>query len=327
MAMISVNYIDKENSMKKEDMVKIDWEQNRDSAIKFGKSLVESMMKNYQEPTRAGTRRGDSIGFSWKKKWAAFLMILYNPDSGLGLKEIAKIADAKPDVLRVWRTETAFKKAESEACKKVGELIRDTANFKLMEEEIQAIKKKRKEDGPDKLSLLLLGKQTIFKILKSEKENPTPFIKKFLVEEVKKRKIKVIEIDDSGKTSLGRSRLKIEDCDDPDEAIDTLTRHLLYFNPLVAQPLIETLREKIDMDIMGYVGIAVILRVGCEITDEKSLRRWRARPEIKDVTKKMIETWIRLISDPEARKELGPEEVQKRVEDLKTFIFRELDLL
>ncbi len=48
--------------------------------------------------------------------------------------------------------------------------------------------------------------------------------------------------------------------------------------------------------------------------------------EIKDVTKTMIETWIGLISDPEARKVLGPKTIQEAAERLKTVIFQELDL-
>jgi len=311
--------------MKKEDIVKIRWEQDRDLAIKFGRSLVESMMENYQEPTRAGTPKGDPIGFSWKKKQAALLMILYNPDSGLGLKQIAKIADVPPGVLRVWRTEADFKMAESKACNKVGEMIRNTIDAQLIKEEIESIKKRRIKDGPDNLTLCVLGKRIIFKILKSERQNPTPFIKKFLEEEVKKRRIKVIEIDDSKETLLGRSRLKIDDRDDPDEVIDALTRQLVYFNPIVAQPLIETLSEKIDMEIMGHIGIAAILLVGCQVRDEKSLRQWRARPGIKDLTKRMIETWIRLISDPNARKELGDEVIKKTIEKFKNFLFRELN--
>jgi len=308
--------------MKKEDVVKIGWEQKRDSAIEFGKLMLKRMMENYQEPTRAGTPKGDPIGFSRKKKWAALWMILYNRDSGLGLKEIAKIAGVPPGVLRVWRTEGAFKKEEGEACKKVGELIRDSIDTKLIGEEIESIKKKREADGPDKLSLLLSEKQTIFKILKSERENPTPFIKKFLVEEAKKRRIRIIEIDDSDKTFVTRPHIEIKN----DDELYAWAACLVCFDPLVSQPLVRILRSRIDAAIGGYIGIASILSAACHVRDEKSRRQWNARPEIKDLTKSMIEAWIELISSPEARKDLGPKTIEETAEKLKRFIFQQLDL-
>jgi hypothetical protein len=283
--------------MEKEDRVKIAIEQDRKSTINLGMPLVESMMKDYHGRPRAGTPKGDLIDFSSKKKRAALLMIFYNPRSdlgfGLGLKEIAKIAGVHLGVLRIWRTEEPFKKAASEACDEAGKLIQNTHYLKFI----------READEPFKTALA-----------KAKKE-------------IKKRRIKVTEIDESGKTSLERSRLKIEDLGDPDEVIDTLTRTLLHFNPLVADPIIEDLRAGIDMGIEGYLRIALILRVGREVTDEKSLRRWQARPAIKELTKTMIKSWIKEISDPEARKQLGPEKVQKAAEDLKTFIFQELNLL
>jgi len=244
----------------------------------------------------------------------------------LGLKEIAMIAGVPPGVLRVWRTEEVFKKEEREACDEVGEMIKNSVDIKLIREEIESIKKTRLKGGPDSLTYMLLGKQTIFKILKSERQSPTPFIRKFLAEEVKKKRIKVIEIDDSEETLFGRPHLKIDGYDDPDEMIHALARYLLYFNPLVAQPLINVLGKKIGLGIMGYLGIASTLLVGCHVRDEKSLRQWRARPQIKNLTKAMIKSWIEEISNPEAREVLGAERVQKSVEDLKTFIFQELDL-
>jgi len=308
--------------VKKRDVVKIARERNRDLAIKFGKSLVEIFIKNYPEPTRAGTRKGEPIGFSRKKRRAALLMILYNPPSGLGLNEIAKIAGVSPGVLRKWRTEAAFKKAESEVCNEVGQMISSAMDIELMWEEIQSVKDARKEDGPNVLRLLEIGDNTILKVLKSERG--TPLVENFIRSEVPKKQIKVVELDDLHK-GFEELSLKIEGIDQV-QMTNFLLKHLLFLNPLVANPLIQLITKKIELSIPGFVGLGLLLIGFAEVRDEKSLRKWKNRPEIKELTKKMIKTWIEIISDPEAWKELGPKGIKETAEKLKTFIFQELDL-
>ena len=96
----------------------------RDRAMQFVKSFAEEQLKNYDEPKRLGTPKGDPIGHSRKKYYTAIMMILY--PNCLKLKEIAKLSGVSNGVLRIWRTEEQFKKAVKEASILFGERI---ANF------------------------------------------------------------------------------------------------------------------------------------------------------------------------------------------------------
>jgi len=257
--------------MRKVDVVKIRWEQDRNFAVKFGRSLVKMMMENYHEPTRAGTPKGERIGFSRKKKRAALLMILY--PYGLGLKEIAKIASVPPGVLRIWRTEAAFKEAESEACNTVREIFSKINDIASVREKIQ---------------LATVEDARIHELLK--------------------------------KLPLGIEGI------DQDGMRYPLLKLLPFFNPLSANPVFQTIAERIQLSIPGYVDVALLLTKVPQPKDEKSLRTLKARPEVKALIRALIESWIELISDPEARKEAGPERIRDTAETLKTFIFQELDL-
>lgn len=66
--------------------------------------FIEEKYKKYSEPTREGTPRGETIGFS-RKKYFATLLMMYN----LKLKDIAKEAEVSYGLIRKWTTEKAFK--------------------------------------------------------------------------------------------------------------------------------------------------------------------------------------------------------------------------
>ena len=58
---------------------------------------------------RAGTRKGDPIGFPRRKIHAAFVLMFYRgPERGT-LRDVAKAAEVSEGLLRVWRTETPFR--------------------------------------------------------------------------------------------------------------------------------------------------------------------------------------------------------------------------
>lgn len=63
------------------------------------------VLASYEEPTRAGTPKGDPIGLSRQKYYAAALQLLHGPYS---VKELAEKAGVSHDVLRKWRTEVPF---------------------------------------------------------------------------------------------------------------------------------------------------------------------------------------------------------------------------
>ncbi len=61
-------------------------------------------LHDYEQPTRAGTSKGEKIGFSRKKYYAAMLAGITN----WTLKDIAKSCDVSYGLLRKWRTDPEF---------------------------------------------------------------------------------------------------------------------------------------------------------------------------------------------------------------------------
>lgn len=262
--------------MKENDERQIVWEQNRNNAITFGKFLVKLLSENYLEPTRAGTRKGESIGFSLKKRRAALLMILFNPSSGLGLKEIAKIAGVSPGVLRMWHTETAFKKVESETCNTVRGIISGMHDVKslVLRHDVKSV-----IELPENVEILELMKRL-----------PAGNEKDFQ----EKMRYSLLEL-------------------------------LPFFNPLIGNPLIQEIAKKIELSTPGYVGIGALFIKFAKVRDEKSLKKWRSRSEVKALTKAVVENWFEMILDPLARKEIGEKNFRQTVEQLKTFVWERLD--
>jgi hypothetical protein len=82
-------------------------EDSRQRAIDLVKEWAANELKSYNEPSRAGTAKGDPVGLSSKKYHAALLMVLH--PNALELKDIAEMVGASHGVLRVWRTKDDFK--------------------------------------------------------------------------------------------------------------------------------------------------------------------------------------------------------------------------
>jgi len=225
--------------MEEKDRLKTDWGKNRNCAITFGKYFADEMLRDYVEPTRAKTPKGNPIGFSKRKQKAALLMILYSRWA-LSIKEIAKGAGVTPEVLHVWRTKEDFKRAQEEVCRSLGETI---SNRDLNE------------------------------------------IENFWV------------------------------------------RLLPFFNPLVVKPLAKIIKEKCAKKIPGYAQLGLRLYMAAEVRDDKTLKKWRQKAEIKELTKALIESYIDDLSSPAVRKILGPKAVQKEADVFKNWLFRELGLL
>ena len=68
--------------------------------------FLESRLRQYVEPSREGTPKGQPVGFSRSKYHATLLGL-----TSLDLHRQAREAGVAYGVLRKWRTETAFKKA------------------------------------------------------------------------------------------------------------------------------------------------------------------------------------------------------------------------
>ncbi|OPY65601.1 MAG: hypothetical protein A4E57_03114 [Syntrophorhabdaceae bacterium PtaU1.Bin034] len=80
--------------------------------------FFEDKARAYKEPQRAGTAKGDRIGFSSTK----YMMTLFALTSGTK-KEKAAQAKISYSVLRKWYTEKEFKEAITKHCKEFAELF------------------------------------------------------------------------------------------------------------------------------------------------------------------------------------------------------------
>jgi len=72
-------------------------------------NFIYRKIDEYEVPTRAGTPRGEPIGYSAKKYYAAVLCLKTVP-----VKEMAKMTKVSYGLLRKWRTEDDFKKLVEE---------------------------------------------------------------------------------------------------------------------------------------------------------------------------------------------------------------------
>jgi len=68
-------------------------------------------LQNYEEPERVGVPRGEPVGFSAKKFYAALAQVL---KPAFTLSEIADLVGVSAGQVRVWRTEEPFKKMAEE---------------------------------------------------------------------------------------------------------------------------------------------------------------------------------------------------------------------
>ena len=75
-------------------------------------------LKGYVEPLRAGTTKGDPIGFSSQKMRAAIFMALY--PHVMRLKDISNTLNVPVNTLKVWRTQKDFQNVSLEELSELG---------------------------------------------------------------------------------------------------------------------------------------------------------------------------------------------------------------
>jgi hypothetical protein len=109
------------------------YEVRRNNAIGLVRAWANDLVQVYEEPTRAGTKKGQPIGLSKKKLHAAILMILYGP-LGLSLKEISTISKVSPGLIRLWRTEPDFKRAIKISYDSFSEVLLNTIDMVVQQE-------------------------------------------------------------------------------------------------------------------------------------------------------------------------------------------------
>lgn len=107
------------------------------------KTLLQEFLinrfKNYVEPQRKGTPKGDPIGFS-KEKYGASLFMLYDKKQ----KETANIFNISYGLLRKWNTEKVFKDAVTKHCIEYAEYLLTylrEKNKQLLRHEDEILKK------------------------------------------------------------------------------------------------------------------------------------------------------------------------------------------
>src|SRR5512136_1784071 len=83
--------------------------------------MIDGTLRNYKEPVRQGTIKGETIRFSKKKMRAAWLMILH--PYCLSLKDVANLADVSEGVLRVWHHRDDFNQVWKRISHEYGEQI------------------------------------------------------------------------------------------------------------------------------------------------------------------------------------------------------------
>ncbi|MFZ5447891.1 MAG: hypothetical protein ACOZFS_04550 [Thermodesulfobacteriota bacterium] len=95
-----------------------------ETLLKVFKEWMTPRLAAYQEPTREGTPRGSSIGFSKAKYYAANLMILHEL-AKVPLAELAIKAGVSHELIRKWRTEKEFRNFAYYSFKEFKEYIED----------------------------------------------------------------------------------------------------------------------------------------------------------------------------------------------------------
>jgi hypothetical protein len=80
-----------------------------------------------QEPERVGVPRGEPIGLSKKKFYAAQAQVLHFKSGLFTLADLAELSGVSPVQMRVWRTEKEFKKAAEEATRNFIEYLSEEA--------------------------------------------------------------------------------------------------------------------------------------------------------------------------------------------------------
>jgi hypothetical protein len=78
----------------------------KDSVAEVVDKWAKSIVSTYEEPVRTGTPKGEPIGLSKKKRYAALLSVGY--PRLFSLKDIAEKSGNSVALVRKWRTEGAF---------------------------------------------------------------------------------------------------------------------------------------------------------------------------------------------------------------------------
>jgi len=284
----------------KSDRVQNIRETDRKLAINFVKDWAERKLKNYEEPTRLGTAKGDPIGLSRKKYYTASMMVLY--PNALKLKEIARICKVSLGVLRVWRTEEVFKRAVYEAIEELGNKIVKYVEIIMHHEEIETIKNSKS------VGVVTNG---VLKILKSQNK---------FADAIKEKSDENIEhivvLDDiTDFSGLIESH----------ENLNTIVLQVIRILPFLDLSITTKFYRSAHLNIELGPILLFALKQARAVFDEKSMREFNRKN--REITKIFIKNHLDLLSNPKAWEKFGAEKMKKLAQDLEEFITDEIDIL
>jgi hypothetical protein len=289
----------------------------RNNAIQAAQKYSDWLLQDYIEPARAGTPKGDPIGFSRQKMQTAHMMILQG--SILELKDIAKLTGVSEGMTRQWRLDEKFNKVSADFGLFVANRIAAGISNIIDSEEIKLLKKSGNiasvEDG-------------VMKVLKSGSED-IDALKRALKVEIKE----VIEFDDIDNKILQLSKSDVEKAGfgEAGDIITFLRNILPFFNHLVAKPFAKWIFEMTESSVgyskMRYLFLLLSLDRGGKIRDAKTLKKWYATEPILKIVKWVIEKNIELLADPKAWEAMSAEEMREVAKGLKEMTLGTLDIL
>jgi len=294
-------------------------------AIKFVTTWAQRAMdRQFEEPIRKGTPKGDPIGPSRKKYHAALLMPLH--PKCLNLKAIADMVGTSENVIRVWRTQEGFKKMVSEAHRWIAEVIAETID-RLVDKSFIRNQKQVETDARElfktEASAIGILSEGVLRILKSRnvRTDETGSNAKLLESATGEPIEKTIEIDDT-KTIPGMEEIR-----DPFGSAIRLSRLVLFLDAAVYPPFIERMKKRLDDGMWEYADLFLIGMKEERVWDEKRLREWNRTPAILDLTKAFISASIHDLIDPDNWKANTPDQRRQQADRLRKTIFDTLDIL
>lgn len=114
-------------------------------------------------------------------------------------------------------------------------------------------------------------------------------------------------------------------CKDPVDLAASLIKILPFLNPLASIPVIESIEKHFNLLDPDHMQIALTAHHAPAAYSMKSVRKWKKKPEVLELTKKIITSAIiHLVED---RTEGDEEAVQKAAKGLNEFICKEIDFL
>ena len=322
--------------MKKNDSIQELRIKEREQAINFAKSWIDSEMNKYSEPVRAGTPKGDPIGLSRVKYNAALLHVLYPT---IKIKGIAEMVGVSNGVLMVWRTEEIFKEAINRACLDLGKKIAQSIEIIIQKKEIDLIKASGETlsvGGVDVTYTEMMG-TAIF--LESEVERVCNNLKRNNVykkdlspadniKEILRGKFKKIRVMNEHSIPVKLNLGFKDGFVDPIGLVRALISYLPFLAGNVGTPVVESISNHLGKGVIGFETVALLFHEVLFVTDTASQRDWHRKPAMMEVAKTYISLLIDLVASPDAVEIHGGEKpLEKAVKDLKAFIFSKLDIL